>query len=135
MHERLTELALVRAIPGMIKGELKPSRMLGLYKRLIKVVDKELARLPRPTDAEIVKIGKRIERFGEETGWLNNEKHIGTLLSFCADMLERSDYNHNPRILETINDVIEHLENGGDLKQICCWAGSVAADKWESIVT
>jgi hypothetical protein len=132
-HERLTELALIRAIPGMIKGNLKPSRTKNLYERLIKEVDKDLASLPRPTDSEIFEIGKRIEKFGQITGWLNNEKHIGTLLSFCADMLERSNYKHNPKILNILNELIEHLENAGDLKTVCCWAGGIAADKWKRL--
>jgi hypothetical protein len=28
---------------------------------------------------------------------------------------------------------VEHMEAKGDLKTSCCWAGSVAADKWMDI--
>jgi hypothetical protein len=133
MHERLMELALVRAVPDQHIEHMRPCRLRGLYERLIKAVDRDLARMPRPTDADIIKIGRRIERFGMDTGWLNETRHTGTLMSFCADMIERSTFDHNPRILETINEIILHMENGGDLKTSCCWAGSVAADKWMDI--
>jgi len=130
MHERLMELALVRAVPDQHAPHMKPCRLRGLYERLIRDVDRDLAKLPRPTDAEIRKIGRRIERFGMDTGWLGQERHTGTILSFCAEMLETSPYPHNPGILKTVNEIILHMENIGDLKTACCWAGSVAAEKW-----
>jgi len=133
MHERLMELALVRAVPDQHIEHMRPCRLRGLYERLIKAVDRDLARMPRPTDADIIKIGRRIERFGMDTGWLDQERHTGTLMSFCCDMIERSTFNHNPRILETINEIIQHMEAKGDLKTACCWAGRVAADKWMDI--
>lgn len=134
MNTRLTELALVRAVPDLTLGTLPPSRLGGLYARLQKEVDKDLSRMPKVSQQEIREIGKRIEKFGLATGWLGEERHVGTLLSFCAEMIESSQYNHNPRILETINLIIEHLENAGDLKTVCCWAGSVAAEKWQEVV-
>jgi len=130
---RFMELALCRAVPDLTLGTIKPSRLLNLYTRLQKEVDRDLARLPRPSWTDIRHIERRIMEFGKTTGWLNKQRHVGTLLSFCAEMLENSRYAHNPRILETINDIIEHLENGGDLKTICCWAGSVACEKWMEV--
>ena len=130
MNERITELALVRAIPDQHMDKMRNSRLKGLYKKLLREVDRDISMLPRPSDADMRKIGRRIERFGMDTGWLGETRHTGTLLSFCADMVERSTFKHNPRILETINLIIEHFENVGDLKTACCWAGSIAADKW-----
>ena len=134
MYTRLMELALVRAVPDQHVNGMKPCRLRGLYQRLVKEVDKDLVKQPRPSDSDIRQIAKKIERFGEETGWLNENRHVGTIFSFCADMLERSVFPHNPRILETVNLIVEHLENGGDLKTACCWAGTIAAEKW-SILT
>jgi len=110
-----------------------PSKLRGLYKQLIKAIDKDIVKLPRPSESDIQQIARHIERFGLDTGWLHESKHVGTMFSFCADMLERSSYQHNPKILRTINRIIEHLENIGDLKTACCWAGSIAADKWEKL--
>lgn len=134
MHKRLTELALVRAVPDLTLGTLKPSRLRNLYARLQREVDKDLAKIPRVSQHEIRGIGRRIEKFGRATGWLGEQRHVGTLLSFCAEMLENSTFSHNPRILETINFIIEHLENKGDLKTACCWAGSVAAERWREVM-
>lgn len=131
MHERMTELALVRAIPDLTLGTLPPSRLKNLYARLQKEVDKDLAKISRPSQSEIYQIANRVNKFGKDTGWLGQERHVGTLLSFCAELIESSTFPHNPRILETINLIIEHLENAGDLKMVCCWAGSVAVDKWK----
>jgi len=81
-HTRFMELALCRAVPDLCLGTLKPSRLGNLYKRLQKEVDKDLARLPRPSQADIRQICRKIEKFGLATGWLGETRHVGTLLSF-----------------------------------------------------
>ncbi len=134
MHERMMELALVRAIPELTVGKLKHSRLNGLYTRLQKEVDKDLARLPRPTKSEIYRIADRVNGFGKDTGWLGQQRHVSTLLSFCAEMIESSRFPHNPRIIATINEIIAHLEQAGDLPAASCWAGSVAAEKWQKVI-
>lgn len=134
MHERMMELALVRAVPDLVIGDMKPSRLKGLYGRLQREVDRDLARLPRPSQSEIRQIACRVNEFGKATGWLGQQRHVSTLLSFCAEMNENSRFDHNPRILETINDIIAHLESGKDLPAASCWAGSVAAEKWKEVV-
>ncbi|NCC53852.1 MAG: hypothetical protein EOM20_21970 [Spartobacteria bacterium] len=134
MNKRMMELALVRAIPDLTIGELKPSRLKGLYERLQREVDQDLARLPRPSQSEIYRIADRVNEFGRATGWLGQQRHVSTLLSFCAEMIENSRFNHNPKILETINDIIAHLESGKDLPAATFWAGSLAAEKWRELM-
>ena len=129
----ITELALIRAIHDLTIGDLKPSRKKSLFIKLQKEVDKDLAKLPKPSEDDIDKIWETVEVFGKKTGWLNQARHIGTLFSFCLEMIENSTFRFNPKISETINEIIEHLENGNDFKYQSCWAGSVAAKKWDDM--
>ncbi len=130
---RISELALIRSIPDLTLGELPPCRLKGLYVRLQKWVDKDLHQLPRVSDADLEAIELVMDRFGEDTGWFKQQKHVGTLLSFCAAMIENSEFKFHPRIMETINDIIDHLESGNDLHFQSFWGGEIAAEKWEKL--
>lgn len=126
------ELALIYSVPTITNAAEK-SRLCNLLKRLQKYAQKDLNKKPFLTNMELSKIIEKIQSWGNETGWLNDKKHVGTLLSFCADMIENSKFKFHPRILETINDIIAHLEAGGDFKYQSCWAGSLAAERWEKM--
>jgi hypothetical protein len=128
-----TELALIRAVPDLTLGELKPSRTAGLVTNLQKAVDKDLRYLPRINDTQIADIESIIKSFLLDIGWLDQKRHTGTYLSFCAAMIENSEFKYFPRILESINDLIDHFEKGNDFHVQSCWAGSIAAEKWETI--
>ena len=132
-HERLMELALVLSVPDQNIDSMRPSRLRGKYMQLRDVIYKDLLKTVNPAPADIDKIWKKIDRFGRETGWLHETRHVGTIFSLCAEMLENSKHPHNPRILEIVNEVIEHLEAGGHLKTACCWAGGRAAEIWEGL--
>ena len=129
---KTAELTLIRATYNF-SGPIKPSRKKGLFEKLQKFVDKDLEKLTRIPDAEVRKAEAAIREFGNQTGWLDNPKHVGTLLSFCACIIEESEFVFNPKILETINEIITHFEDRGDLKTQSCWAGSLAAEKWENL--
>ena len=129
----ITELALIRAIPDLTIGTLKPSKTLGLFKRLQKNVDKDLRLLPVPTESDKDRIWERVQEFGQVTGWLGQKKHTGTLVSFCIEIIETSALRFNPGILKTLNEIIEHFERGKDLKVQSCWAGAMAAEKWKGL--
>ena len=126
----IAELALIISVPGVCMDTLKPSKLKNRMERLWIETVKDLGLLPTDNNFEIESL---IQKFGEESGWEGRSQHIGTRLSFCADMIERSENSFNPKILEAINDLIAHLENGKKLKQPSCWAGSLAADKWENL--
>ncbi len=132
-NKHLAELALIRAIPDLTIGELKPSRIKGLFLRLQKYVDKDLQRLPCPSQKDLDGIWDIVETFGHQTGWLQQKKHTGTLISFCLGIVETSGFDFNAGIVKTLNDLINHFENGNDLKVQSCWAGSLAAEKWEDL--
>jgi len=129
----ISELALIRSIPDMTIGELPPCRLKGLYVRLQKWVDKDLHQLPRISNEDLEAIEKIMDQFGEDTGWFGKQKHVGTLLSFCATMIESSEFKFHPRIMETITDIIDHLEAGKDLYFQSFWGGGIAFEKWEKL--
>lgn len=126
------ELALIYSIP-YLSGNMKPCRTKGLFDALQKWAAHDLGNIPKLTNPELDRILARILTWGKETGWLNNKKHNATTLSFCADIIEKSEFDFHPRIIETINDLIAHFENGNDLKIQNCWTGSLAAEKWEKL--
>jgi hypothetical protein len=105
-NKHLAELALIRAIPDLTIGELKPSRVKGLFLRLQKHVDKDLQRLPRPSEKDLDDIWNIVETFGQQTGWLQQKKHTGTLISFCLGIVETSDFDFCPGVIKTLNDLI-----------------------------
>lgn len=129
----LSELALIRAIPDLTMGTLKPSRKKALFIQLQKAVDKDLRKFPRVSESDLNKIWEIVQEFGRQTGWLNETRHVGTLFSFCLEIMENSEFKFNPGIRETILKIIEHLEAGNDFKYQSCWAGSLAYEKWEGL--
>ena len=123
------ELALIYAVP-MLSNANEKSRLSGLQRTLQRIAWKELSKPPELTDDERDAIVEHITEWGKMTGWLDNKKHIGTMLSFIAGIIEGSQFKYNPRLLETINELIAHLEAGKDFKITSCWSGSLAADRW-----
>ncbi len=132
-HRRYVELAYIRAVPDMLHGTLKNGRLKNLYRKLQIACDNEFRRLPELNNVELEQVKGLLLQFSAATGWERKPRHISTLLSFCADMLERSQYDHSPKILKTLTDIIDYYARKEDFRPICCWAGSVAADKWEGI--
>ncbi len=126
------ELALIHAVP-MLSDAHDKSRLSGLQRTLQRLAAKELGKLRYITDTEMEKIIAHITEWGKATGWLDSKKHTGTLLSFIAGMIESSKFTYNPRIMETINDLIAHLEAGNNFKIQSCWSGSIAAEKWNGL--
>ena len=126
------ELSLIYAVPILSQAHEK-SRLSGLQRTLQRIAAKELGKLPHLTDEDCKSIIKHITEWGNQTGWLNNKKAIGTLLSFIAELIEKSQFKYNPKILETVNELISHLESGNDFRIQSCWAGSLAAERWEAM--
>jgi len=123
------ELSLIYAVPILSQAHEK-SRLSGLQRTLQRIAWKELSKPPELTDDERDAIIEHITEWGKTTGWLDNKKHIGTMLSFIAGIIEGSQFKYSPRLLETINELIAHLEAGKDFKITSCWSGSLAADRW-----
>lgn len=126
------ELALIHAVP-MLSDAHEKSRLSGLQNTLQRLAAKELGKIRYITDQEMEKIIAHVTEWGKQTGWLNTQKHVGTLFSFCLEIIEKSNFKFNPKIIVIINEIIKHLENGKDFPFQSCWAGSIAAAKWEGL--
>jgi hypothetical protein len=131
-QRKMAELTLIFAVP-IISDAHEKSRLAGLQRKLQDLSAKELGKLHQMTHTERLDIIEHIEDWGNQTGWLNNKKSIGTLLSFIAELIEKSQFEYNPKILQTVNELIAHLENGKEFKIQSCWAGSLAAERWEGM--
>jgi len=127
-----SELALIYAVPILSQAHEK-SRLSGLQRTLQRIAGKELCKLPHLTDDDCKAIIEHITEWGKLTGWLDSAKHTGTLLSFIAGIIESSKFKYSPRLLETINELIAHLEAGKDFKITSCWSGNLAAERWEQM--
>ena len=127
------ELALIRAVPELTLGKLKPCRTRGLFNNLQKAVDKDLAYLPKLNQEGVDELESLIKGFLTDIGWMGKQKHTGTHLSFCAGIIENSQFKFNRRITESITNLVCHLEKGNDFKYNSCVSGENAAEKWNEL--
>ncbi len=127
-----SELALVYGFQDFIRGNLKPGRFKNLCGRLKKECGKDLSRLIIPQGQKI-KAVNLLREFMQSAGWYKKSRHVTTYLSFCLAMIENSKFRYNPEIIITLNKLIDYLEKGGFLHEPCCWAGDLAARKWEGL--
>jgi len=134
INKKMTELAMIISIPEFTKDQVKPGRLKNLFNRLSQTATKELEMIPPATISELYDIENLVGDFGKSTGWEGKSKHIITLVSFCLDLIERSEFRHNPRITETLNDIVEYFERSGKSPAPAYWAGSIAAEKWQKIM-
>ena len=122
------ELALIRALPDFVCDDLKPGRLKGLYKKLVKAVNKEWDRYPKLSLNEEIAVNKNLIEFGVLTGWQGKKRHHITYVSFIAFFADR-----HTLINPIINDIVDYFERGNNLKQVCCRAGLTAFEKWEKL--
>lgn len=101
---------MIRAIPDLAIGQVRPGRLKGLYGRLTEAVDGDLFRLPRPTVLELLRIDKSVQEFAKTTGWQNKQRHIMTLVSFCLAMIEHSEFQYSQRITKNLSEIVEYFE-------------------------
>ena len=130
MNEKITELLLIRTLPDKLLPKIKNSRLKGLYTKLMREINKELSKQIKPPDPELRKIFRRINHFCLDTNWLDSAHHE-TFISFCAELIKNSPYDHNPKISAVLTEILTHFENIGELKTACCWKDSIAFEKWK----
>ena len=129
---KLSELSLIYGVP-IITQARENSRLAGLQRKLQKLIMPDLMTLPNMGTEEAAYVDEHIEGWLKKIGWWGNAAHLGSLISFCLDMLEKSPFTYNPRILETLLQIAEHLENGKELSYENIQAGTVIADSWQKI--
>ena len=134
-RNKIVELALIRGIPDMIIGTINEGRLKKLYKKLIKEIDIQLKTLTKPTGMDIYIIGNKLEKFGIDTGWNGKKKHVVTIISFCLDMIERSDSVFTKKTVFILNDLFDYFERINEFKYPSLWGGRCAAEKWVKIIS
>lgn len=131
--KHVTELALIRSIPDLMVGELKQGRLKNLMSTLQAAVDIELGKLcVMPGPGDIDKIESLLENF-KNLAKFGKQKHIGTLVSFCLSLIEKSDKEFGDKIVKLLNLICDYYERVGDLHTASMWSGDLASERWNSI--
>ena len=71
-----------------------------------------------------------LKQFEIESGWKGKGRHIATLASFGLDIIERSEFNFDPKIQETLINIVDHFDRAGNVPGPSFWSGGLAAEKW-----
>lgn len=90
--------------------------------------------MPRASRLDTLRIDDVLSSFNQVAKWEGKDRHICTLASFCADVIENSKSRHNPEILKTLNKIIDYYDRKGKLPAPSPWSGLVAAQKWAKIM-
>ncbi len=136
MQNKLTyaaEMAFIRSIYDLIKGDMKPGRLQNKYLSLQKEVDKSLQNVRIDAKKELPLIGKALEIFGDKTGWNNKKRSVGTILSFTMGMIEESENTFNDKLLDLLNEIFDYHERILPFSALCYSAGAVATLKWANV--
>lgn len=128
-----SELAMVRSIFDLIKGDIRPGRLQNKYLSLQKEVDKSLQNIKIDQKTELPVIGKALELFADKTGWNNKKRSVGTVLSFTMGMIEESENRFNDKLLDLLNDIFEYHERKVPFPALCYSAGVIANEKWSNV--
>jgi len=131
--KKLSELALIRALPDFIIGKLKPGRLKNKCDRLIRLIDAEIIKIPKITTKDAYDVKLRMQEFGKRTGWENKERHVVTLVSFHLAMIEESEFEYDPKIGQYLTDIFDYFERKEGSRPICYVAGDIAMTKWKEI--
>lgn len=129
---KVAELALLYSMPDFCDAK-ENSRLAGLQRQLQKATAPNLNLIRGFTDKEFREILHKIIQWSKDVGWARSPEHIGTLVSFCLDMVENSPIPHNKKIVEILVKLAEHLENGKELYPKSCIDGQAAANRWAKV--
>lgn len=132
--QKKAELTLIYAVPILSHAE-ENSRLAGLQRKLQKAVIPLMRNMVGFNDYNLEIMIQNILRWGTETGWLNSNRHTSALISFCADMIEKSPFDYPDKILNILTDIADHLEQDKELETVNCMDGAIAAEKWEQLYT
>jgi len=132
IKRKKTELCLVYAISFYIVVQPN-SKMGGLQKKLKKVVRQVLHQISDLNLEEQKSIIAVVEQWGEETGWLNSQDNLGTLIFFCLSMLHASPIPYPPAIYKPLRAMIQHLKDGDRFTAPTENTIQIATDKWNRL--
>lgn len=129
---KLAELSLIYSVPIVTQAR-ENSRLAGLQRKLQKLIMPDLMTLPNMGTEEAAYVDEHIEGWLKKIGWWGNAAHLGSLVSFCLDMLENSPFTYNPEIMKTLLLLAKHLEAGKKLSYEAIQEGTIIADSWQKI--
>lgn len=134
---KLRELALIGGIPGMVCQfqTVKKGRFKNRLDRLLAVTVEALNKMSRPSLLDLANADADFDRFLQATGWKTDGRHVVTLISFAADMLDRTDSDMPAELGEILADLLDYFTRVKKDPPPCYWAGARAAEKWEQVVT
>ena len=131
--KKTTEIALIYAMTNFTETPLK-GRLEGMANRLRELTYKEIEKLPHFDNDELAQAEKVLKQFEVESGWKGKGRHIATLASFGLDIIEHSEFTFDPKIQETLINIVDHFDRAGNVPSPCFWSGAVAAEKWVKIM-
>lgn len=132
-HKRkLAELSLIYGIP-IITNAKENSKLAGLQRKLQKLVMPDLLCLPEVNDEDVEFIDNQIENWFKKIGWWKNPQHVSTLISFAMDVIEESSFRYNPRIIETLETIAEHLDNKKEFIRHTMDERDALLDSWSTV--
>lgn len=131
--QQLSCLAIIKAFPGMIKGdELKQGRLRNLNKQLSVRTDAVIHGHSMPSLIEMKQMQERITKWMDMTGWENKKKHVCTLVSFLVGIT--TDYMPLERKLAgLLSKIYIYFERAGKAPVACAVGGCTAMKKWNLI--
>lgn len=137
---KIAELALIKALPEMMLPAYQACAIAGKLESINKKIDKHLDRLPVVTDQDKIKIRERLIEFEKQTGWTRgNGKAPATLILFAMALLDDAEYQVPDGVLETLTNIILHMEDHPDKTKrpapACYWAADQAVAKWRRVKT
>jgi hypothetical protein len=112
---KTAELSLVFAVPIVTKANAK-TRLCNLQRTLQQIAKESIDALPDLKSIEKAETVEAMDAWGKTAGWLNTPIHVGVLVSFCAEMLELSGIDYDPKLYEIIVDIVDHLIKGNDFE-------------------
>lgn len=131
--KKTTEIALIYAMTNFTETPLK-GRLEGMANRLRELTYKEIEKLPHFDDDELAQAEKVLKQFEIESGWKGKGRHLMTLASFALELLEHSEFTFDPKIQETLINIVDHFDRAGNVPGPSFWSGGLAAEKWIKIM-
>jgi hypothetical protein len=128
-ERKVAELALMFAIP-VITNAVGNSRLDGLQRKLQTAAIDRLRRARSMNNDVLVGAIDKIRDWGNNSGWSAASNHHDALISFCLVIIDESPIDYGPKITKILNDISDHLENGGVLMTKAMLGGEEAAENW-----
>ena len=138
-QRNLAELAFIRSIADkeLDENDIKNGRLKGLFLKLRKAVDKDIARTGLyPSKIDIKTIETKLDTLKYTIGPCDEEFTAIAMISFCFGFMENSDTEISEQVINTLNNIVDYFERAGRLDLTSHYQdGQAATDVWEGLFT